>query len=237
MSSKSANYYDEIYTSMGKDYAAEARKAHQIIKKYKRASGKRLLDIACGTGLHADKFSRRYQVEGLDLDPAMISVARKNYPTIKFHCGDMTNFNLHRQFDVIVCLFSSMGYVKSKTRLFQSIKTMSRHLAPGGVLLVEPWFTPKQWKVGHVGTILVEKPDHKIVRMSRSARKGNLSTVEFEYLIGTPKSIEHRSEVHELGLFTHEEYLDAFRRSGLEVVHDPEGLDGRGLYIGMKSAG
>ena len=235
MFSKSANFYDEIYAAIEKDYAAEAEKAHQIIKKHKRSPGKRLLDVACGTGLHANKFNRRYQVEGLDLDPAMVSVARRNYPTIQFHCGDMADFNLHRQFDVIVCLFSSIGYVKTKARLFQSIQSMNRHLAPGGVLLVEPWFTPKQWKVGHVGTILVEKPDHKIVRMSRSAQKGKVSILDLDYLIGTSKGIEHRSEVHEMGLFTHEEYLEAFRRSGLEVIHDPEGLDGRGLYIGLKS--
>jgi SAM-dependent methyltransferase len=237
MFSKSANFYDEIYAAMDKDYAAEAKKAHQIIKKYKRSSGKRLLDMACGTGLHADKFNRFYQVEGLDLDPAMLSVARKNYPAIQFHRGDMVDFNIHRQFDIIICLFSSIGYVKTKARLFQSIQSMNRHLALGGVLLVEPWFSPKQWKVGHIGTILVEKPDHKIVRMSRSARQGKLSTIEFEYLIGTPKGIDHRSEVHELGLFTHEEYMEAFRRSGLEVIHDPEGLDGRGLYIGLKPTG
>jgi len=31
-----------------------------------------------------------------------------------------------------------------------------------------------------------------------------------------------------------EEYLDVFRSAGLKVVHDPIGLDGRGLYIGIK---
>jgi len=36
-------------------------------------------------------------------------------------------------------------------------------------------------------------------------------------------------------LFTEKEYLDAFRSAGLEVIHDAEGLDGRGMYIGLKS--
>jgi ubiquinone/menaquinone biosynthesis C-methylase UbiE len=235
MFSKSANYYDEIYTAMDKDYAAEAEKAHQFISSHKRSSGNQLLDVACGTGLHADQFRTRYQVEGLDLDAKMLSVARRKYPAIKFHRGDMISFNLRRQFDIIVCLFSSIGYVKTVSKLHRAVQMMGRHLVPGGVLLVEPWFTPQQWGVGRVGIVSLEKPDHKIVRMSRSAARGKISIVEFEYLIGSSDGIEHYSETHELGLFTHEEYLSAFQSAGLEVVHNAEGLDGRGLYIGIKA--
>lgn len=111
---------------------------------------------------------------------------------------------------------------------------MSQHLLPGGVLLVEPWFTPDQWHPGRVYTTQVDKSDLKIVRMSFSSQKGSLSFVEFQYLIGTPKGIEHDVEVLELGLFTKKEYLDALRSAGLKVIHDSKGLDGRGLYIGIK---
>jgi len=234
MFSKSAQYYDEIYASIDKDYAAEVSKAHQFIQKYKQSKGKELLDVACGTGLHASLLSKYYQVEGLDLDARMLAVAKKKHPKIRFHHGDMTNFNLKKQFDVIVCLFSSIGYVRTKSRLQKAIKTMSAHLLPGGVLLVEPWFTPEQWHLGRAFMTQVNKPDLKIVRMSHSGQRGKISVLEFQYLIGTSKGIEHSTEIHELGLFTHKEYMDAFRAVGLAVIHDPKGLDSRGLYIGMK---
>jgi ubiquinone/menaquinone biosynthesis C-methylase UbiE len=234
MFSKSAKYYDEIYASIDKDYPAEAGKVHKIIQKLKRTQGDTLLDVACGTGAHAGFLSKNYKVEGLDLDSKMLAVARKNYPKIHFHQGDMTSFELDRQFDVIVCLFSSIGYVKTKPRLQKAIKVMNQHLLPGGVLLVEPWFTPKQWHPGRVSVTEVNKPDLRIVRMSLSRQRGKLSIVEFQYLIGTPKGIEHQAEIHELGLFTHTEYLDVFKSAGLNVIHDKKGLDGRGLYIGKK---
>lgn len=234
MFSKSAQYYDEIYASIGKDYAAEARKLHTMIQKHKQSKGQTLLDVACGTGSHANKLGKYHQVEGLDLDAEMLNMARKKYPDIRFHQGDMTDFDLGRQFDVVVCLFSSIGYVRTKPRLQRAIRNMARHLLPGGVLLVEPWFTPEQWNPGRVSMTQVERPDVKIVRMSYSGQKRKISTVEFQYLIGTSRGIEYEAEIHELGLFAHQEYLEAFKAAGLKVTHDPQGVDGRGLYIGVK---
>jgi ubiquinone/menaquinone biosynthesis C-methylase UbiE len=235
MFSKSAQYYDEIYASIDKDYEVEVSKLHTFIQKYKQSPGNSLLDVACGTGIHAGFLSKYYQVQGLDLDPQMLAVAKKKHPDIRFHQGDMTDFDLHRQFDVIVCLFSSIGYVKTRSRLRKAMKNMARHLLPGGVVLVEPWFTPEQWHPGRASMTYVDKPDLKIARVSYSRQRGRLSFLDFEYLIGTPKGIEHYREVHELGLFTHQEYMDAFQAAKLSVHHDLEGLDGRGLYIGTAS--
>ena len=234
MFSKSAKYYNAIYASMGKDHATEARKIHQLIQTYKRTSGNTLLEVACGTGLHASILRKDYQVEGLDLDAGLLEVASQNYPDIPFHQADMTEFDLGKQFDAITCLFSSIGYVKTMVRLNQAIQTMTNHLLPGGALVVEPWFTPEQWEPGRLGALFVDEPDLKITRMSTGGVEGRLSFLLFHYLIGTPQGVEYFTERHELGLFTHEEYLEAFRNADLETIHDPEGLDGRGLYIGLK---
>jgi len=111
---------------------------------------------------------------------------------------------------------------------------MARHLKPGGVVLVEPWFSPEDWKTGTLYATYVNQPDLKVARMSLSERNGTLSFFTFQYLVGRPTGIEHFTELHELGLFTKDEYLDAFRAADLEVTHDSEGLAGRGLYIGIK---
>ena len=231
---ESEKYYDEIYAALGKNYSKEAEKAHKFIQKHKRSDGNLLLDVACGTGGHAGLLSKYYKVEGLDLDPKMLSIARRKHPKIRFHQGDMTDFNIGKQFDVIVCLFSSIGYVKTKSRLQKAIKATARHLFAGGVLLIEPWFTVKQWTTGHTGMLTVNQPKLKITRISHASRRGNISSLEFQYLIGTPKGIKHSIEIHEMGLFSHKDYIDAFRSADLSVTHDPKGLSGRGLYIGRK---
>jgi hypothetical protein len=73
--------------------------------------------------------------------------------------------------------------------------------------------------------------------MSVSAVEDGVSVLDFHYLVATPAGVEHFTERHEMGLFRHEDYVAAFTDAGLRVAHDPEGLIGRGLYIGVRPSG
>lgn len=234
MFSETAAYYDSIYAAAGKDYAAEAATLHALIQKHKRSAGSDLLDVACGTGCHLAHMAEHYPAEGLDLDPGMLAVARIKLPGIPLHEGDMVDFDLGRQFDAVVNLFSSIGYVKTVPRLRQALRAMARHARPGGVVAIEPWMAPGQFSDGYLGVLTIDEPELKITRMSLSRLEGELSIVEFQYLVATRDGINHFTERHELGLFTAGEYEEAFREAGLHVVYDSHGLSGRGLYVGIK---
>lgn len=235
MFSKSEAFYDAIYGTM-KDYAHEAQQLHELIQLYKQSSGTTLLDVACGTGRHIPFLREHYTVEGLELDEHMLAIARQRNPEVIFHHADMADFDLGHRFDVILCLFCSIGYVKTLPRLQQTLQTMQRHLLPGGVVIIEPWLTPQMYHAGHIGAVFVDQPDLKIARMNKSEVTDSISIMDFHYLVATPEGIEHFTERHELGLFSHEDYLEAFQASSLEVVHDPdpEKLMGRGVYLGVR---
>ena len=66
--------------------------------------------------------------------------------------------------------------------------------------------------------------------MSHCSKEGRLSVIQFDYLIGSPDGILHRSERHEAGLFTVDEMKSCFEEAGLSVEHEPEGIFGRGIY-------
>jgi len=233
MFSHTAQYYDTIYRSM-KDYGAEAEKLTAFIRQYRRSTGNHLLDVACGTGLHLSYLKQHFQVEGLDLDEQLLAIARQRNPGIPLHHVDMTDFNLGCTFDVVTCLFSSIGYVKTLEHLSRAIQCMAQHLVPGGVLLIEPWFTPETWRPGTVHARFIDDPDLKIARINTSFVEGRLSSMDMHYLIGTPEGTEHYVERHELGLFTNDEMRHALTTCGLEVTYDATGVTGRGLYIGQR---
>jgi ubiquinone/menaquinone biosynthesis C-methylase UbiE len=231
MFTESARYYDQIYSF--KDYRAEVQRLVAIIGERLRSGGDRLLDVACGTGGHIEYLREHYNVEGFDLSPELLGIARRRNPGVTFHQGDMTDFSLEREYDAVTCLFSSIGYVKTLDNLDRAVACMARHLAPGGVLIVEPWFTPEAWHPNTVHGMLIDEPELKIARVNTSFVDGRLSYFDLHYLIGTPEGTEHLVERHELGLFETGEMCAAFTGAGLRVTHDPEGLIGRGLYIGQ----
>lgn len=229
-----AELYDAIYAAQGKDYQNESRLIHEAIEKHKLSPGQRLLDVACGTGGHFQFLKQWYTVTGLDISESMLAVAKKRLPDFTFHQGDMVDFNLADRFDAITCLFSAIGYAKTPEKMEAAISNMARHLNPGGVLVVEPWFSPQQWKVGRPSAAFVDQKELKIARMNIAEKKGNISIVNFHFLVATPDGVEHFTEHHELGLFTPDQYLAAFKKAGLKVEFDPVGIAGRGLYLGLK---
>lgn len=235
MFTKSADLYDAVYAA--KDYEREAHRLHALIQQRKESDGACLLDIACGTGNHVTFLKRWYAVEGLDLNKAMLAIARRKQPDVVFHHADMVEFDLGRMFDVVVCLFSSIGYARTKQRLRQTLRNMCRHTRPGGVVIVEPWLRPETYQPGLVTSVFVDRPDFKVARMNVTRATCRTSVLHFHYLVATPRGVAHFTERHEMALFSHEVYLEAFRASDLDVAYDPEGLTGRGLYVGVRPRG
>src|SRR5512147_1725194 len=116
--SLSATVYDLIYE--WKDYAREANLLRWIIVAKKRSAGNALLDVACGTGKHLAELKRDFIVEGMDLSEDLLAVAKQRLPAVPLHHGDMTDFSLGKQFNVITCLFSAIGHMLTVENLNKS---------------------------------------------------------------------------------------------------------------------
>ncbi len=227
MFSATAELYDAIYAF--KDYAAEAAKIRTTIEA-ERPGATTILDIACGTGEHARQLAAHYRVDGIDVEPAFVDIARRKSPGT-FEVADMCAFELGKRYDVVQCLFSSIGYLLEPARIVAALACFRRHLAPGGVVLVEPWLDPATFTTGAVHMLTVNQPELKICRMNTSQREGDISVLHFHYLIGTPQGIRTVEEVHRLALVTTPVMAAHFASAGLTATFDAAGPSGRGLFV------
>ncbi len=234
---RTAEAYDLIQQARGRSYEEHVDALDAIIK-WKCPQAESLLDVACGTGTHLAAFRSRFaDVAGVDLSEAMLDRARSRLPDVPLHVGDMLDFDLGRTFDVVTCLFSSIGYfVETPTTSGRAVANMARHVAPGGLLIVEPWIHPDGWTVPHRVAEAANAPGISIGRVSTNGQRGHISTFDLHWTIATAEGVDYFVEHHELGLWAIDEYADAFVAAGLQVEHDPSGLIGRGLFVGSPAS-
>lgn len=236
MFSNTAPFYDLLYEASGKDYAAEASVVHDLIQA-RKPGARSLLDVGCGTGGHLRHLREWYAVTGLDSDPAMLAEARKHLPDVLLIEADMRTFQVDATFEALICLFSSVGYLRDTGELHAALRTMADHLAPGGVLVLDGWVRPEAWVDGGSAHVEVAKRDAvQVVRMSRSERHGTTTRLEMHHLLATEAGIEHLVDHHELTLFSRADYEEALRGAGFafEVTQSP--MEGRDRYVGVKES-
>lgn len=224
-----AEIYDKIYQF--KDYESESRYIIEKIDAH-APSADSILETACGTGRYLGFVLPRFrEAAGLDISREMLEQARQLFPNVPFYEADVACFELGQKFDVVSCLFRSIGYVKTTARLRSAIRSMAAHLTDGGVILVEPFFTPDTYWVDRITLNEYKTEDAAISWMYVSERYGDVARMDIHYLVGTGDGVEHFSEVHEFGLFARADFDEAFADANMNVVYDAVGPSGVGLYI------
>lgn len=232
MFTESSKFYDAIYSF--KDYKKESEEITEILKN-KAPDARQILDVGCGTAEHHRYLSNDFQLSGIDLNKTFIEMAAEKFPANQYTVADMSGFKLNRSFDVILCLFSSIGYLNSEEGLISAFKCFHDHLLENGLAIIEPWFSPGNYHSGEVRMLQCEKDDYKICRMSHSYPQNDVSVLHFHYMIGhREEGVSYFDETHYLKMFTQEDFFDALEKTGFETEYSETGLSGRGIYFARK---
>ena len=115
------------------EYRPEVEFVKKMIKKYKKTSGNKLLDVGCGAGHHDLFLMRDFEVVGIDQSESMLELARKRNPELEYHLSDMRTFQLNRKFDVVMAMDMLM-YNLTYADLEKTLGNFSDHLRAGGLL-------------------------------------------------------------------------------------------------------
>ena len=135
-----------------------------------------VLELACGTGQITIPIALNgHPTVGLDRSRAMLDVATKRAATanapVEFVEGDMRDFALGREFDLIFIARNSLLHLLSTADLLAAFGAIRRHLAPNGVFAFDI-FNPS-------ARALARPPGQRFPTMEVSAPQfGSLSVEE-----------------------------------------------------------
>lgn len=119
-------------------------------------AGRRMLDLACGTGTLALLMAERgWQVIGLDRSPAMLREAAQKLTTITepidvdFVQGDMRDFRLAAPVHLVTCCYDTLNYLTDQADLARCFSAVAQALTPGGLFcfdLATDYFLRTHWQ-------------------------------------------------------------------------------------------
>lgn len=228
-----ANYYNLMYS--WKNYTQETETIKQLIAQHTKNNGKRLLEVACGTGNYLQLLQNDFTLTGIDLSANMLAVAAAKLPNIPLVQANMQNFCLNQTFDVLLCLFSSIAYLKNYTELQQTLQNFYQHLAVGGVAIIEAFITTDKYKPNKVHALYIDTEEVKLSRHSATHLQDNVLQTTMHTLVTTKAGVEYFVEEHFLNLFEEQKMMTLMQTIGFEVIVIPNGLmPDRNLYICKK---
>jgi SAM-dependent methyltransferase len=132
-----APFYDELTAAY--DYETWLDGLEALATEH-ALGGRRLLDVACGTGKSfLPMLARGYEVTACDLSPAMVALAREKVPpgSADVLVADMRELPRLGVFDLVTCLDDSLNYLLEGAEMAAAIRGMAANLAPGGLLVFD----------------------------------------------------------------------------------------------------
>jgi SAM-dependent methyltransferase len=99
-------------------------------------TGRRALDVACGTGRALEALLELgYEAMGCDGSPGMAAVARRKLAgRASVVVADMCELPVYGSFDLVTCLDDAVNHLPSAARVTDALRAMGANLASGGLL-------------------------------------------------------------------------------------------------------
>lgn len=244
-----ARYYDLLYRD--KNYVQEAQFVTGILKKWAPGATS-LLELGCGTALHAGLLAERgYSVHGVDMSQDMLDTANERVSALPkpvrekltFSCGDARTVILDAQFDAVISLFHVMSYQVTNDDLSAAFRTARTHLKAGGLFVFDCWYGP---------AVLTDRPTVRekkledaailVHRLAEPVLHPNENIVDVNYTVSVQDkvtgSVETIKEKHRMRYLFKPELDALLSKAGFSLVESREwltnkepGYDTWGVYF------
>jgi SAM-dependent methyltransferase len=130
-----APFYDEL--TREHDYEGWTSALEAVARRC-GVRGRRLLDVACGTGKSFLPFLERgYAVTACDVSVEMAALAAAKAPRAHVFVADVRTLERLGSFDLITWLDDSVNYLLEQDELEAAFESLAANLAPDGVLVFD----------------------------------------------------------------------------------------------------
>lgn len=226
---KFAYLYDELMKDVPYDKWVEL--IRNSAEKY-NVHGKRLLDLACGTGELSVRLSAQgYDVTGVDLSEDMLTVAQSKAVSkglnILFYQQNMAELDGLGTFDVIGVFCDSLNYLQSEQEVIDTFNRVYQHLSEQGLFIFDVHSIYKIMQVFMNQTFALNEDEISYIWHSYQGEHPNSVEHDLSFFVLDEKSgqYERYDELHFQRTYSIEVYKSWLLEIGfelLEVVEDFE---------------
>lgn len=232
---KIAKIYDLIYTKeTGFDHEAQVKWVDDWRKKLNLP--KKVLDLACGTGIHLNFFKNlKYEYQGIDASQGMLDIAKKRLKGVPLKKGFFENFKLKDKIPIITSYFNAMNHNTNFQKLKSTFKNIYSNLSDDGIFVFDTFCIEKS-----AGVFVIKKFENEKLKISRTivglpTLNGIKSTIYYVIFDGINSEII--SETFFRGVFSKEHIIGTLESVGFKVLYNGSGYaQGHNIFVAQRQA-
>ncbi len=216
-----SQYYDLLYKD--KPYMEEAEYVFKTLTEMDGSSIRNVIELGCGSGNHAYLLTQMgWNITGIEKSEEMVTLAKaKEIDNFLPIHGNITNFNLDKQYDAAISLFHVISYLNSNEEICNCFSSVNRHLTLGGLFLFDVWFTPGVYSLKPETRIKrMENEKVHIIRLAESEIHHDTNVVDVHYEI-----LAHNKEKQEWSSFTETHCMRHFSIPEINFLASSNGFD------------
>ena len=181
------------------------------------AKVKTVFDMATGNGRHAILLaSKGYEVTAVDLSEMLLDIAKKNAAKenldIEFVHSDLRKYNPDKKFDLIINLFTSIGYFEKDEENFHLLNNAYDLLEDEGYFVLD--YMNKNFVQNTLVPVSVDITDNSTITQNRFIKN---ERVIKEIIIEKEKSTEKYYE--SVRMFSYEEIKSTMEKIGFKILN------------------
>jgi len=233
-----ANLYMQELQEMDELAEEEADELLSLVLGEFDHSPSTVLDVGCGLGRHSLEFAKAgLDVTGIDISPDYVAEARDRAEDASvadqttFREWDMRNLDsMSEKFDLIVCLYNTLGYFDDETNI-EILQKMRQRLTDSGLCCVQVMnkdtalinFQPDMIHEHSFGVVVAQhnfNTQTSQMEIARDVLRGEAPNLEYE------GRVEYKAR-----LYSPPELEQAFSDAGFEEVTLFGGYDGQDVSL------